>query len=283
MIPGVQNDRYPIVNIGDQTPLVVKSVTLQVVNGHYPTLTLPEPAQGSSGRSLYITDGASVSLDAGTTVWLDTGCDLTLGGDGYLTTIRLEGDIVFKDVGTGGGEGSPGIRLAPKDDNSSAVFVTYGSGRIRGEISGEITPGSIPGNNPPDPSRIVLVLGEGNAIYGSIESNVLLVNNGVVDPYEPVTGTPGRTLTLWCEPKGGSGLWSVTGGASGSGNENTMIIRSNLTGTGDILIGEYGKLIVKRNVSVLGTFEMREHADILIDKDVLFEAHRFIQVCSYSP
>ena len=103
-----------------------------------------------------------------------------------------------------------------------------------------------------------------------------LVNHGLVDPNNPDGGT-GDTITLTCDPKIGDGDWQVTCTDCDEDEEkNTMIIKTPIVGTGDLVVGHHGLLQVKRLLSLHGHFEMSgTKAKIEVDKNVLFDVDRF--------
>jgi len=122
-----------------------------------------------------------------------------------------------------------------------------------------------------------LVLGPDNSIRGTVFVTVALGNNGLVNPEDPINGGTGDTITLTCEPKIGDGDWQVTCDACDEDSEkNTMIVKTVVVGTGDLVVGHHGLLQVKRMFSLHGDFTMSgEKAKIEVDKNVVFDVDRF--------
>ena len=148
------------------------------------------------------------------------------------------------------------------------MYITTGSGKIIG--TGYLR---LLGHN----SKAVLVLGPDNAIHGSATIWPQVVNYGLIDPNDPVSGlTPyPHTIKLLCEPKIGPGDWQVTGGGSEQGQENKMEVWTPIAGTGDLTVGEHGVLLVHRHLSLYGQFFMDKGARIEVDEETVFDVHRF--------
>jgi len=130
----------------------------------------------------------------------------------------------------------------------------------------------------------VLVLGPDNSIHGSAFVTIALVNNGLVNPEDPISGGTGDKITLTCNPKLGAGDWKVTCADCDAVNEkNTLLIEAPVVGTGDLVVGHHGLLQVKRMLSLHGDFEMSTDADddfviggkIEVEPGVLFDVDRF--------
>jgi len=144
------------------------------------------------------------------------------------------------------------------------THVLTGRGGFRGTGAGVMT------------GEAVLVLGVNNAIEGNMDISLPLVNNGLVTTDIPGVDNFADTIHLWCEPVIGAGDWQATGGGSGDGQRNWLVVDTPLAGSGDLVVGEYGGLKVHRHLTLSGTLTVERRARIEVDKEVMFDVDRFV-------
>lgn len=195
---------------------------------------------------------------------VETDCQLILGG-------QAEGNDYAEVLLAGGGnitldgviEFAGAVSELELTSTNEQTSVIIGSGSIRGTELGAIN------------GSDVLVLGPDNAINGSVDIFVPLVNHGEVDPDIPGVTNYGDTITLYCEPKVGPGLWSISGSGSGQGEQNTMVIYAPVAGTGNLVVGANSVMDVHRHFSLYGTYIVGSGALIRVDQHIMFDVGRF--------
>jgi len=257
-LPGYPDDdedtaTIPWHPLGNYPEITVGNITIKA-------LTLETNASGDGGADLWIgkeltiegRDGLTVEEDATLRIGYNTRLYLNGGG-----TIVLDGRIEAV------------ADLAYVFFAGPHTYVTTGDGIFLGTTP--CTPLNLCQSGPS-----TLVLGPDNGIHGSAFVTIALVNKGLVDPNDPDGGI-GDTITLTCEPKIGDGDWQVTCDACDEDSEkNTMIVKTVVVGTGDLVVGHHGLLQVKRMFSLHGDFTMSgEKAKIEVDKNVVFDVDRF--------
>jgi len=252
-IPHVDNNNYPSINgtEGLTISFTIRSLILRTDPEGPADLLLSARDQG---RSLTITERDGLTLEDDTTLRIAYNASLNLNGGG---TIVLDGRIEAV------------ADLAYVFFAGPHTYVTTGDGIFLGTTP--CTPLNLCQSGPS-----TLVLGPDNGIHGSAFVTIALVNKGLVDPNDPDGGI-GDTITLTCEPKIGDGDWQVTCDACDEDSEkNTMIVKTVVVGTGDLVVGHHGLLQVKRMFSLHGDFTMSgEKAKIEVDKNVVFDVDRF--------
>ncbi len=272
-IPSVdlQTQKFPEISSANVT---ICALQMAKTGTSDPTLTIKKVQNVM--RILYI--GGRNGLDIG------ANCNLVLEKQTMLTllepgTVKLDGKITF------GGENvneKAYITIPP-----GATMLT-GSGSIVGKVgnhSSYFYPGVGYILGPPLSREAVLVVGKNNALYGDMVIDVALINNGVIDPNAQESPTYGRRMYLRCAGKIGTGDWNVTGGASGgegNANRNKLILEVDAASSGDILIGNYGTLVVNRHFTVSGTMTVEGNGEFQVDRNFLFDVHRLVQNCAYS-
>jgi len=110
------------------------------------------------------------------------------------------------------------------------------------------------------------VLGPGNQINGEVRLYSQTVNHGVIDPYYDGSDG-GQLMSLYCQPKLGSGLWSVTGGSQ---DDNTLEVWTPIAGSGGLTLNGGGLLLVHRSIVLYGNLSL-SGGQASIDAEVLFD------------
>jgi|GEM_PF-1211066 len=213
-----------------------------------------------NNKKLTIGGRDGLTVQAGGVLRIGSDSNLFLDGGGVIS---LDGRI------DGVGAGNHGSTVSFQ---YSHTYITTGNGVFLG-------------SNSVKPLRLfsgkadTLVLGPGNAIHGTVDITVALINRGVVDPNDVISDEENinNTIRLLCETKIGDGDWQVTCTDCDENDEwNTMEVLTSVVGTGDLVVGHHGVLKVKRLFSLHGQFEMSgTKAKIEVDKNVLFDVDRF--------
>ncbi len=260
-IPSVdlQTQAFPVISGGDASVCALK---MEKTGNDSPTLTLAYAS--GSGWALNVGGQNGLDIRANCEIHLQQGATLTLGSPGAVT---LDGKIVFK---------ASTSTKRPTIFFPDGATILKGSGQILGEYRGRLY-----GPTGYEP-QAWLVVGPDNALYGELQIEVGLINNGIVDPVgglntENITE---RYISLNCTPKTGSGQWNITGGTEEI--KHAIYVNVDLNGTGSIKVGSYGRLYVNRHISVAGGFTMEGNGKYTVPRLTLFDAHRFVKVCDFS-
>lgn len=257
--------------------ITIKSLTLSDGAFTDPILTLDEDS--SQAPTLIVTDRNGVNIDANCEVKLEKGAHLRiLGGTGddvnRTNKVTLNGRIIFESTAE---NFRPTLSFGPSTNGSNYYKTTVidGTGMIVGKAEGYIFP-----TTAYTPEKNVVVLNPGCQIRGNVTIGLSLVNHGVVNTDDPDASDGGDKISLRCVPMTGSGDWIVGGGASGAPNILEVLVA--VSGTGDLTIKTYGKLLVKRHMSIQGAFTMEPNATLEVDGGILFDVKQWPLVCAYS-
>lgn len=243
----------PVKHAGTNITIAKLQILYNTTQQHGATVRIDRRDQ-EQNHVIFIMDGDGLTVESD--------CLLSIGnsGDDPEAEVQLHGggNIVLDGIIEFAGSNSA-LELYGVDK----TYVTTGSGSIRGTEVGHIPAGD----------QTVLVLGPGNAINGSVKIYAPLVNHGLVDTDIPGVANYGDTIILYCEPKVGSGTWAVNGGGSGQGQQNTMIVLTPVAGTGNLVVGANGFLVVRRHFSLYGT--LTQLGSISVDPDIMFDVGVF--------
>jgi len=215
------------------------------------TLTLVDPGDPLY-NALTVTKRDALTVQANCQLILGQDCFLLLDGGG---DIALDGVVRFD---------GPNAKFELLGAGYDYTYVTTGSGSFRGTGAGVMT------------GEAILVLGVNNAIEGNMDVSLPLVNNGLVTTDIPGVDNFADTIHLWCEPMIGAGDWEATGGGSGDGQRNWLVVDTLIAGSGDLVVGEYGGVQVHRHLTLSGTLTVERRARIEVDKEVMFDVDRFV-------
>ncbi|MCC7292348.1 MAG: hypothetical protein IT449_09845 [Phycisphaerales bacterium] len=265
-VPGANDIAYiPSIPGGQQFPEIsgsgaqVCALQLKKTGSRDPQVTVKS---GSGEQVLYIYGQNGLDVGAGCEIRLEKDQSLSLISPGI---VKLDGKIVFK---------SSQDQERPNIFFPEGATILQGSGQILGETRGRLFG---PGGNE---ELGWLVVGTGNALYGELQVEVGLINNGIVDPLISPNDHP-AVVSLTCMPKLGSGQWNITGGTETY--RNRIDVNVDVASTGTVTIGNYGELHLNRNMMVSGGITMEGNGKFVVPWFILFDVRQFAtMVCDYT-
>lgn len=284
------NQGYPGQSVDDDTVTIPSTTTQPTLNV---SVTIRKLTMADSGTDPFLTlNGGDLTIESveSTSLIVGANCTILIKKD-HVMEINLDGDTDPPAIDTGHIELNGEILLGRDSDGGSdrpelrfgaGVYYTTGTGKIVGKISGD-HPGILQGSPAVGDSwPVMLVLGPGNSLEGGLEVAIGLLNNGLVSTkiFNDDEDLPDPSyLILTCQPKGGAGDWIAEGRIGASGN---FVVATNLNGTGDITVEEYGHLSVERHMTLLGQFLMTGvSSGMSVLAKTVFDVNRFEPTCAF--